>query len=120
MELSPQICTGVFQIGKWGGAWSAKGTAVEMVRAWPSLAALENCKRRGTPGFRILTEALLKGSLEMRRYCGGGPLGRAKESRLYSVGNRGSRKGFKHNISCYFLVLFGVHLIFFFLILLIF
>lgn len=61
MELSPQTCTGVFQVGKWGGAWSAKGTAVKMVRAWPSLAALENCKRRGTPGFRILMEVLLEG-----------------------------------------------------------
>lgn len=46
----------------------------------------------------------------MSRCYGGGPLGHAKEPWLYSVGNRGSRKGFKHNMSCYFLFLFCVHL----------
>lgn len=75
MELSPQICTGVFQIGKWGGAWSATGTAVKMVRAWSSVAALENCKRRGTPGFRILTEALREGEPGNEPVLWGRPFG---------------------------------------------
>lgn len=69
-----------------------KGSCSEM-RAWPSMAILGNCKRRGMPGFRVLVGGLLgKGAWRRIWYPGGGFLGLTKLFTLSSVGIRDHEK----------------------------
>lgn len=44
----------VFDGGEWRRPLLAKGTSMKMMRAWPSMAVVEDCKRWGMTGFRNL------------------------------------------------------------------